>query len=86
MAILQTILKLKKKLLKDFHDKVYEDYKRVLSGDRNVLFKMKELWFYMITMFSDNAKYAKKIKKSERLYDYDEAVSSLFKEQDVLEN
>ena len=41
---------------------------------------MKELWFYMIPVFSDNAKYAKKIKKSERLYDYDEAVSSLFRE------
>ncbi|GCD10069.1 tRNA dihydrouridine synthase [Clostridium tagluense] len=79
-------IKLEKKLLKDFHDKIYEDYKRILFGDRNVLFKMKELWFYMITVFSDNAKYAKKIKKSERLCDYDEAVSSLFREQDVLEN
>ena len=79
-------IKLEKKLLKDFHDKIYEDYKKILFGDRNVLFKMKELWFYMIPMFSDNAKYAKKIKKSERLYDYDDAVSSLFKEQDVLED
>ncbi|MBU3127614.1 tRNA dihydrouridine synthase [Clostridium tagluense] len=79
-------IKLEKKLLKDFHDKIYEDYKRILFGDRNVLFKMKELWFYMITVFSDNAKYAKKIKKSERLCDYYEAVSSLFREQDVLEN
>ena len=77
---------LEKKLLKDFHDIIYEGYKRVLSGDRNVLFRMKELWFYMIPMFSDNATYAKKIKKSERLYDYDDAVSSLFREQDVLEN
>ena len=79
-------IKLEKNLLKDFHDKIYEDYKEILFGDRNVLFKMKELWFYMIPMFSDNEKYAKKIKKSERLYDYDEAVSSLFREQDILEN
>ena len=79
-------IKLDKKLLKDFHDKIYEDYKKILFGDRNILFKMKELWFYMIPMFSDNAKYAKKIKKAERLYDYDEAVSSLFIEQDILEN
>jgi tRNA-dihydrouridine synthase len=78
--------KLEKKLLKDFHDKIYEDYKKILFGDRNVLFKMKELWFYMMPMFSDNAKYAKKIKKSERLCDYDETVSSLFREQDILEN
>lgn len=78
--------KLEKNLLKDFHDKIYEDYKKVLFGDRNVLFKMKELWFYIIPMFSDNGKYGKKIRKSERLRDYDEAVSSLFREQDILEN
>ena len=77
-------IKLDKNLLKAFHDKIYEDYKGKLYGDKNVLFKMKELWFYMIQVFSDNAKYAKKIKKSERLYDYDEAVSSLFREQDIL--
>lgn len=76
--------KLEKELLKEFHDKIYEDYKRILFGDRNVLFKMKELWFYIIPMFSDNAKYAKKIRKSERLYDYDAAVLSLFREQDIL--
>ena len=78
-------IKLEKKLLKDFHDKIYEDYKSILFGDRNVLFKMKELWFYIMPMFSDNAKYAKKIRKSERLHDYDEAVLSLFREQDILE-
>lgn len=76
--------KLEKSLLKEFHDKIYEDYKSILFGDRNVLFKMKELWFYMIPMFTDNTKYAKRIRKSERLYDYDEAVLSLFTEQKLL--
>ena len=79
-------IKLDKEILKAFHDKIYEDYKRTLFGDRNVLFKMKEVWFYMIQMFSDNAKYAKKIRKSESLYIYDEVVSSLFREQDILED
>jgi tRNA-dihydrouridine synthase len=78
--------KLEKELLKEFHDKIYEDYKGLLFGDRNVLFKMKELWFYIMPMFTDNAKYAKKIRKSERLHDYDEVVLSLFREQDILEN
>lgn len=81
---IQSNTKLDKKILKDFHDKIYEDYKKILFGDRNVLFKMKELWFYIMPIFSDNTKYAKKIRKSERLYDYDEAVLSLFKEQDIL--
>jgi tRNA-dihydrouridine synthase len=79
-------IKLDKIILKDFHDKICEDYQKVLFGDRNVLFKMKELWFYMISAFSDNAKYAKKIKKSERLCDYKEAVSSLFREQEILDD
>ncbi len=75
--------KLEKSLLKEFHDKVYNDYKDILSGERNVLFKMKELWFYMINMFIDNEKYAKKIKKSQSLFDYEEAVFRLFKEQEI---
>ena len=62
----------------NFHDRIYEDYKRILFGDRNVLYKMKEIWFYIITMFLNSSKYEKKIKKSERFYDYEEAVNSLF--------
>ena len=76
--------KLEKNLLKDFHDKIYEDYKSVLSGERNVLYKMKEIWVYMILLFADQAKYAKRIMKADRLRDYDEAVSSLFREQAFL--
>jgi tRNA-dihydrouridine synthase len=79
-------IKLEKDLLKEFHDKLYNDYKKILYGDLNVLFKMKGLWYYMISVFSDNEKYAKRIKKAVRLYDYDEAVSSLFREQNVLED
>lgn len=69
-----------KKRWQEFHNRLYSDYKEVLSGDRNVLFKMKELWSYMLPMFSDNKKYAKKIKKAERLSDYELAVSNLFYE------
>ncbi len=76
--------RLTKEQLKAFHDKLCEDYKGILSGDRNVLFKMKELWSYMITMFTDHEKYAKKIKKSEKFRDYDAAVASLFEEQELM--
>jgi hypothetical protein len=44
---------------------------------------MKALWLYMITMFTEPAQYAKRIKKSERFYEYDDVVSSLFREQDI---
>ena len=61
-----------------FHDELYVNYKGIFSGDRNVLFKMKELWTYMIQLFPESEKYAKKIRKSERLWQYEQAVSDLF--------
>lgn len=76
--------KLDKNGLKGFHDQIYDDYKNVLFGERNVLFRMKDFWSYLILMFSNNEKYAKKIRKSERLVDYDAAVESLFLEQDIM--
>ena len=74
----------RKELVKDFHDRIYEDYRRVLFGDKPVLHKMKELWFYLIRIFSDHEKYGKRIKKAERLRDYEEAVNSLFREQSIV--
>lgn len=79
-------VKLDKSLFKAFHDKLYNDYKQVLFGDTNVLYKMKGFWFYMIVVFSNNEKYAKRIKKSTRLSEYEEVISSLFREQDILED
>ncbi|MBX4266645.1 tRNA dihydrouridine synthase [Clostridium estertheticum] len=74
-----------KKVLKDFHDEILNKYIEVFDEDRNAIFRMKELWGYMIYMFSDNKKYAKKIKKSQSLSDYNEAVLSLFTEQEIIE-
>jgi len=76
---------LDKHLLKAFHDRIYEGYQGILSGERNVLFKMKEAWFYMIYMFDDHEKHAKRIRKSQRLCDYEKAVANLFEERDILE-
>lgn len=76
---------LDKEVLKAFHDRIYADYQGIMSGERNVLFKMKESWFYMIYMFSNHEKYAKKIKKAQRLSDYELAVESLFREQEIVE-
>lgn len=74
-----------KKILKDFHDEIFNNYRELFNEDRNAIFRMKELWGYMIYMFSDNKKYAKKIKKAQNLSDYKSAVSSLFAEQKIVE-
>lgn len=74
-----------KKLLKDFHDEVLKTYIEVYNDNRNAMLRMKELWGYMIYIFSDNKKYVKEIKKAQRLNDYSIAVSGLFAEQEVIQ-
>ena len=74
-----------KEKIKEFHDEILNNYIDLMNDDKNVLFKMKELWGYMIHIFSDNKKYAKKIRKSQKLSDYNEIILSLFEEEDIQE-
>lgn len=74
-----------KKRIRSFHDKLYQDFKEVSSGDKNVLFKMKEIWVYLGDLFTDSIPYMKKIKKAEKLWKYEEAVDALFAEQYIME-
>lgn len=80
---LRTGKKMEKGILRSFHDEIYQEYKELLSGDRNVLFRMKELWNYMIVSFANCEKYAKKIKKAQKCSEYEAVISSLFAEQDL---
>lgn len=73
----------KKDRLYAFHQEILEGYIQIMSGDRNVLFRMKELWFYLGDCFTNADKYLKKIKKSERLVAYQAAVDALFHEQEL---
>ncbi len=61
-----------------FHNDLYEAYQQAVSGERNVLFKMKELWIYLIHSFPGNEKNLKKIKKALHLADYEAAVDRIF--------
>ncbi|HAX50836.1 tRNA dihydrouridine synthase [Muricomes intestini] len=69
-----------------FHNQIYEAYQKELYGEKNILFKMKELWSYMAALFTNYEKYAKRIKKAERLTVYEDAVEALFAEQEILES
>jgi len=85
MNLIKNNTNMDKKVLKDFHDEILYKHIEVFNEDRNALMRMKELWGYMIYIFSDNKKYAKKIKKAQNLRDYNEAVLSLFMEQEIIE-
>lgn len=64
--------------LKLFHQEVLEGYKNIMSGDRNVLFKMKEFWSYCRHNFPEQPKLWKKIKKCEKLDVYSSLIEELF--------
>ena len=59
------------------------DYREEMSGDTPLLYKMKELWSYMVYLFSNHEKYWKKIKKASGPGDYQETVERLFAEQEL---
>lgn len=73
---------LTKEHLKAFHDRLCRKYEEQKIGDRNVLFKMKELWFYMIALFPDSKKLEKKIRKAQTMKAYRDAVRALFEQAD----
>lgn len=75
--------KLTKKELKTFCDDVLEGYLAVMSGDKNTLFKMKELWFYLGNSFTNPEKYLKKIRKVQHIAEYKSIVETLFYEQEL---
>ncbi len=74
---------LTKENLVAFHDRILMEYEQVLFGEKTILYKMKELWFYMSYVFTDSEKYLKAIRKAQRLSDYNEAVRRLLSEQEI---
>lgn len=72
-----------KEELRRFHDILYAGYCEEMSGDRTILYKMKELWTYLAPFFSDSKKYAKKIKKAEKCIVYEQIIEEFFSETEV---
>jgi len=66
------------KRLKAFHDDLLASYKELGFGDKNVLFKMKEIWCYMRDLPEGGEKLLKKIKKSQRIKEYQGAADEVF--------
>ena len=64
--------------LKTFLEALKEAYRKTLKGgDLQVLYKFKELWYYMIRLFPDNEKTLKKIRKARNLQECELAVKEL---------
>lgn len=85
ISLIKNNIDVDKRLLNDFHDEVFNKYREIFIDDKNAITRMKELWGYMIYMFSYNGLYSKKIKEARNFDDYNEVVSQLFSEQEIIE-
>ena len=72
-----------KEELRRFHELLYAGYCEEMSGDRRILYKMKELWTYLAPRFTNYKKYAKKIKKAEKCPVYEKVVEELFENEEI---
>ncbi|MBR1692923.1 MAG: tRNA-dihydrouridine synthase family protein [Lachnospiraceae bacterium] len=61
-----------------FHEELLRGYQDYMSGDTPVLFKMKELWFYMQDLFPEDVKLLKKVRKAKSLGEYESIVRTAF--------
>lgn len=73
-----------KEKLKEFHEELLNGYVDYMSGDKNTLYKMKELWAYLGTSFTNPEKYLKKIRKTQRVSEYKIWADNLFREQELI--
>ena len=88
-AVLQRFLdenaeKAERKRRYKFYRQLAEQYMLVMSGEKDVLFKMKEIWMYMSQDFTNPQPYIKKMKKAQYLKDFDAAAAALCNEQRLL--
>lgn len=67
----------------EFHDELVAGYDAYMCGDRNTLFKMKELWTWWSVMVPGEGKRLKQIKKASSLREYQQLVHGIeIKERD----
>ncbi len=66
------------KIMRAFHDDLFDAYSRVLSGPSHITCKMKEIWTYMADFFENSAKVRKKIWKTHHRDNYLDVVSKVF--------
>lgn len=66
--------------MKAFLDELFIEYEKNCPGEKPLLFKLKEQWYYMASLFPDHQRLIKKIRKAQHKEEYKAAVDRLFAE------
>ncbi|OHE65633.1 MAG: hypothetical protein A2413_07890 [Treponema sp. RIFOXYC1_FULL_61_9] len=70
------------RVVRDFHDELLDGYRGILSGQKHVLDKMKEVWTFLGLSFSGSDRNLKRICKANTLEAYGTAVAAVFEGED----
>jgi tRNA-dihydrouridine synthase B len=68
------------KIMRAFHDQLFAEYSKILSGPSHITNKMKEIWTYMGSFFENGEKIRKKINKTHHRDNYVDVVNKIFDE------
>lgn len=81
---IKTGQKITKEELKQYHDALYAGYLADLGAEKDVLFKMKEVWFYLGSNFKDSDKIIKKVHKAKKPEEYKAVLKEVWPLPEVL--
>lgn len=67
-----------KETLRAFHDEILEGCLQTFRAEKDVVFHLKEIWFYLTKSFPEREKYLKLIRKCQSLPEYRMIVQQIF--------
>ncbi len=68
------------KIIRAFHDQLFAEYLKILSGPSHITNKMKEIWTYMGGFFENRGKIQKRIWKTHHRDNYIDVINKVFDE------
>jgi len=73
------------KIMRAFHDHLFDEYLKILSGPAHITNKMKEIWNFMASFFENREKIRKRINKTHHRDNYVDVVNKIFNETRISE-
>jgi tRNA-dihydrouridine synthase B len=68
------------RIIRAFHDHLFAEYSKILSGPAHITNKMKEVWTYLGSFLENGEKIRKTIKKTHHRENYVDVVNKIFDE------
>jgi len=65
--------------MRHFHDSLFKEYSKILSGPKHLTDRMKAVWEYLSCSFENSRKVFKMIKKAQNSEHYTDVVDKIFK-------